>query len=78
MYKAEDCRNRQWQPLQKALMGLFMYMGSVTVGEIKISLYKHIWTRRYINIDDKGQAYQFNNGAYQQIEIADAISQVFM
>lgn len=67
-----------WEPLMNTLMGLFMFIGCATSfkGD-QIYLYKHIWTRRYINLDDKGQAYQYENGAYKPVRMLDALSHVF-
>ena len=38
---------------------LFMWMGCCTLdGEITVHLYKHIDTRRYVNLDTAGHAYR--------------------
>ncbi len=41
--------------------GEFMYMGAVTNRRkrLTIHLYKHIDTRRYLNLDDAGHAYEY-------------------
>ena len=39
---------------------LFMWMGCCALdGEIKVHLYKHIGTRRYVNLDTAGHAYRY-------------------
>jgi hypothetical protein len=56
-----------WGPLRRCLtkhgledfMGAFMYMGNVG----PIQLYKHSLTRRYLNLDCAGKAYQYHGGA---------------
>jgi hypothetical protein len=54
-----------WDPLLKVLpektVAQFMFMGEVLCESgTRIFMYKHIWTRRYINLDQQGQAYQFH------------------
>ncbi|NLV16042.1 MAG: hypothetical protein GXY50_02360 [Syntrophomonadaceae bacterium] len=66
-----------WEPLMNTLMGLFMFMGCATFKGDQIYLYKHIWTRRYLNLDGKGQAYQFENGVYKPVSMPDALSHAF-
>jgi hypothetical protein len=45
--------------------------------DISIYLYKHIQSRRYINLDQHGQAYQFRVSEqdlfYAPVDISDAI-----
>jgi hypothetical protein len=57
-----------WAPLEAVLpfaeLENFMYMGNA--GEIE--LYKHIFTRRYLNIARDAQAfYQYLDGGYVEI-----------
>jgi hypothetical protein len=67
-----------WEPLMNTLMGLFMFVGCATSSKgDQIYLYKHIWTRRYLNLDGKGQAYQYTDGSYQPVQMLDALSYVF-
>lgn len=66
-----------WEPLQKVVGARFeqyMFMGMVPLGAIRIYLYKHNMTRRYLNLDGRGGAYSCNNGTYQPISIVDAIT----
>ena len=63
-----------WRPLEdfsskypnEINCGDFMYIGSVSIGitEILINLYKHINTRRYINICDDGRLWRYSEGEY--------------
>jgi hypothetical protein len=66
-----------WAPLQKVLSdsecGDYMYMGRV--GEIE--LYKHRFTRRYLNISQDGcKFYRYLDGTYVEISRSDALSYV--
>ncbi len=71
-----------WEPLLKVLpekaVTHFMFMGEVLWDHsTRIYLYKHIWTRRYINLDAQGRAYQFHASAqgshYVPVELTAAI-----
>jgi len=71
-----------WDPILKVLpekaLGQFMFMGEVLCESgTRICLYKHIWTRRYINLDQQGRAYQFRaseqGSHYVPVELAAAI-----
>jgi hypothetical protein len=42
-----------------------------------IFLYKHIWTRRYINLDMDGKAYKFTGDGYEPVPSEEAIQHVF-
>jgi hypothetical protein len=70
----EQPPDAEWRPLEavarlsrldRALPsfheGEFMYMGAVTNRRkrLTIHLYKHVDTRRYLNLDDAGHAYEF-------------------
>ncbi len=65
-----------WEPLQ-AVIGarcrVFMFMGKVGT----IYLYKHIWTRRYINLDMDGKAYWFTGDRYEPVPLDEAMKHVF-
>ncbi len=66
-----------WVPLESVLpreeCADFMYMGRA--GEIE--LYKHRWTRRYLNIAPDGQTfYRYSGGEYFEIERAVALNHV--
>lgn len=71
-----------WDPLLKIMsettVAQFMFMGEVLCERgTRIFLYKHIWTRRYINLDQQGQAYQFHaseqGSHYVPVELSGAI-----
>lgn len=67
-----------WRPLEMALTEGdcedFMYMGRT--GEIE--LFKHRWTRRYLNISSDGQQFYRSIGdSYIEISRAEAIEHVF-
>ena len=65
-----------WAPLEAVVataeLGDFMYMGSA--GEIE--LYKHRFTRRYLNIScDARRFYQYRDGGYVEISREAALDQ---
>lgn len=68
-----------WGPLEHVLpyeeCGGFMFMGYV--GEIR--MYKHGFTRRYLNLDPEGNAYGYiaKTNGYIQIPLEMAIDEVF-
>lgn len=67
-----------WRPLEMVLppgdCGDFMYMGRT--GEIE--LYKHRWTRRYLNISTDGaRFYRPAGNAYVEISRDEAIEHVY-
>jgi hypothetical protein len=67
-----------WRPLEMVLAPCecqdFMYMGRT--GEIE--LYKHRWTRRYLNISSDGvRFYRLGGSAYLEISRAEAINHIF-
>ena len=60
-----------WEPLERfvgiigrAVPALdcadFMWMGVVQRGTVTLQLYKHIDTRRYLNLDHAGHAWQYH------------------
>lgn len=64
-----------WAPLESVLppeeCQEYMYMGRA--GEIE--LYKHRWTRRYLNIGmDCRSFYLYSNGGYVEISKAEALA----
>jgi hypothetical protein len=66
-----------WAPLQMVLSdsqcGDYMYMGRT--GEIE--LYKHRFTRRYLNISQEGgRFYRYVGGTYVEISKSDALCYV--
>lgn len=65
-----------WAPLEAVMpfaeLDHFMYMGSV--GEIE--LYKHRFTRRYLNIScDARRFYRYRDGGYVEISREAALDQ---
>jgi hypothetical protein len=68
-----------WGPLEKALpykwCGAFMYMGR-TEG---VHMYKHGFTRHYLNLDDDGNAYRYLPGSnkYVPMNRFEAIENAF-
>lgn len=72
----------EWGPLLQlvgpARCAQFMAMGQVRQGETTIFLYKHIWTRRYLNLAWHGQAHRFTRkGTYEPISLAEGILRLF-
>jgi hypothetical protein len=67
-----------WTPLASKLpvkmCYRFMYMGQAVQDSLAIHLYKHQYTREYINIDDAGNCYGFNGESYFPINDRLAIS----
>ena len=71
-FKAIAARTTNWTPLVRALdhdegrMGYFMFMGIVAAGSGQtIYLYKHKFTRRYLNCDLGGNCYRYDaDGSY--------------
>jgi len=73
-----------WAPLEKLFApqhcANFMFMDRVHQGAITIYLYKHRQTRRYLNLDASGGAYQFapnttdRSSSYQSIPLVDALT----
>lgn len=65
-----------WEPLQAAVgfrCREFMFMGKAGT----VFLYKHIWTRRYLNLDANGQAYKFTGDGYSPISLEEAMKNAF-
>ncbi len=76
-----------WVPLERLfspqLCAKFMWIQRVHTGDETIECYKHTETRRYLNLDHHGQAYQFesdprrhNEERYTPISLAAAIAHV--
>jgi hypothetical protein len=57
-----------WQPLEAVLplerCAAFMYMGCAFYENRPIHLYKHSNTRRYLNLDETGQAYAYHHSPF--------------
>ena len=66
-----------WAPLEQVLgpklCESFMYMGRS--GELY--LYKHIDTRRYLNLDVEGKCFRYTGAGYEPEELGRAIVHVF-
>lgn len=69
-----------WEPL-KAVVGdrcrEFMFMGQVAGKLDAIFLYKHLWIRRYINLDQDGGVFRFTGDGYEPVSLDEAIKRVF-
>lgn len=66
-----------WAPLEQMLgpelCERFMYMGRSG----NIYLYKHIDTRRYLNLDAQGRCFRYTGNGYELEEGAKAVAHVF-
>lgn len=73
-----------WAPIETVFSpqhcANFMFMNQVGEGSVTIYLYKHRHTRRYLNLDASGRAYQFapnptdRGASYRSIPLGDAIA----
>jgi hypothetical protein len=67
----------EWEPLESMLGSDlchdFMYIGRSE----QIYFYKHVETRRYLNIDPTGTCFRYSPEGYQPIGLAEAIEHVF-
>jgi len=67
----------EWTPLEQMLgpelCERFMFMGR----SAEIYLYKHIDTRRYLNLDAQGQCFRYTGNGYEPEERTKAIAHVF-
>jgi hypothetical protein len=71
-----------WEPLVRHLgedlCQHFMFMASYAIsGGKAIHTYKHHATRRYLNIDDNGVFYRYQNGAHTQITPEAALAHAY-
>ena len=66
-----------WEPLEQVLgpklCEHFMFMGRF--GELY--LYKHIDTRRYLNLDAEGRCFRYTGNGYEPEESPRAIAHAF-
>jgi hypothetical protein len=66
-----------WAPLEQVLgpklCEHFMFMGRSD----ELYLYKHIDTRRYLNLDAEGRCFQYTGNGYEPEELRRAIAHVF-
>lgn len=69
------CFDQMFEPLEKHIPEKqrenFMFMGYSP--DDKIFKYKHTRTRRYLNIDEKGNFYQYTGEDYKKIDKESAI-----
>jgi len=67
----------EWTPLEQMfgseLCERFMYMGRSGT----IYMYKHIDTRRYLNLDAQGQCFRYTGNGYEPQERVRAVAHVF-
>jgi hypothetical protein len=67
----------EWEPLERMLGSdlcrNFMYMGRSE----EIHLYKHVYTRRYLNIDPGGTCFRYSPQGYEPVGLEEAIEHVF-
>lgn len=67
----------EWEPLERMLgphlCRDFMFMGRSE----QIHLYKHMDTRRYLNIDPAGTCFRNSPRGYERIGLEEAIEHVF-
>jgi len=66
-----------WRPREMLMSALecedYMYMGRAG----NVELYKHRWTRRYLNISSEGRCfYRLADGTFTEISKDEAIRQV--
>jgi len=78
MRSAIEVGEPDWKPLEGVISSedceSFMYMGHVG----GIVLYKHRYTRRYLNIDaETGRFYRYADGDYIEINREQAIEHVY-
>ena len=66
-----------WAPLEQVLgpklCEHFMFMGRS--GELY--LYKHIETRRYLNLDAEGRCFRYTGNDYEPEQLGRAVAHVF-
>jgi len=80
MMKIEFPEELVWAPLQVVVNDRcreFMFMGQTNTESGLVFLYKHVWTRRYLNLDDKGRSYRFTGEGYESIPLEQATRYVF-
>ena len=78
MSRAIEVGEPNWEPLKGVLWSddccCFMYMGTTS----GIVLYKHRYTRRYLNIEaETGRFYRYADGDYIEINRVQAIEHVY-
>ena len=77
----EEFDNPDWGPLAKVIgdqqVSEFMWMGRIRATGWSVELYKHRYSRRYLNVDLEGNAYRYVDSRYQPISTAEALRRVF-
>lgn len=67
--KTVNWESPNWEPLlrlARVYVGEFMWMGEVQLkGGISLHLYKHWWTRRYLNLTGDGRAFFYRSDLYR-------------
>jgi hypothetical protein len=67
----------EWEPLERMLgpylCAQFMFMGR----SADIHFYKHIDTRRYLNVDSTGTCFRYSADGYQPVDLDEAIGHLF-
>ena len=67
----------EWTPLEQ-MFGPELCERSMFMGRsAEIYLYKHIDTRRYLNLDAQGQCFRYTENGYEPEERTKAIAHVF-
>lgn len=69
-----------WEPLQTVVgprCREFMFMGQIGLEPGTIFSYKHIWTRRYLDLDREGRAYRYTGEGYVSVDQEEAVRYVF-
>lgn len=68
-----------WSPLERVLTveqaQSFMWMGYNA--DLRLTHYKHVDTRRYLNIDEDGRFHAYDNGRYVAVSKEAAMAHVF-
>ena len=67
----------EWVPLEE-MLGPELCQRFMCIGRAgEIYLYKHIDTRRYLNLDAQGQCFRYTENGYEPEERAKAVAHVF-
>jgi hypothetical protein len=79
--KFSDRREPIWEPLLELVpedIEDFMWMGEVVLTDgTQIQLYKHYWTRRYIQLDLGGRAFVYlDGGRYEEVDDVDRLLRI--
>jgi|GEM_PF-886352 len=70
-----------WEPLKHVIgeryLPDFMFMGKKCIGERSVFLYKHIFTRCYLNLDEAGRTYRYQESTYTPVDLTEALVHAF-